>query len=61
MLQNSTTPTAPNVGEEPPAAARARRTIKKAAEIEGIDVAATNGLANLQQFVESFSHSRTYL
>jgi len=30
------------------------------ARIEGIDVTATNGLANLQQFVESFSHSRNY-
>jgi hypothetical protein len=31
------------------------------ARLEGIDVAATNGLANLQQFVESFSRSRNYI
>ncbi|MCA3018209.1 MAG: hypothetical protein ING66_13365 [Rhodocyclaceae bacterium] len=60
MLQDSATPTALTAGEESPTAARARRITKKTAEFEGIDVAATNGLANLQQFVESFSHSRNY-
>lgn len=36
-------------------------TLINEARIEGIDVAATDGLSHLHQFVESFSQSRNYL